>query len=72
MSSPKPFWMVYGEGQRAPTYKHSSPYSAKAEAKRLAADHPSIEFYVLASIGVAKRIEVDFTEIDPTDDGIPF
>lgn len=72
MNSVKPFWMVYGDGQGSPTVKHIHPGPAQAEAKRLALKHPGVAFYVLASIGVAKRIEVEFTDIDPSDDGIPF
>lgn len=41
------FWMVYGVGQRAPTYKHLSEPAAELEAVRLAQANPGIEFVVL-------------------------
>lgn len=47
------FWMVYGEGQRAPTYKHDSRASAEAEALRLARQHPGIAFYALCAVSAA-------------------
>jgi hypothetical protein len=64
------FWMVYGEGQRAPAYVHQTAPSAVAEARRLAREHPGIRFYVLAAIR-------GFVSTDPVielafDDGIPF
>jgi hypothetical protein len=64
------FWMVYGEGQRAPAVTHHSPESATNEARRLARAHPGIRFFVL----VAQRgyMTADpITEIE-IDDGIPF
>jgi len=44
------FWMVYGEGQRAPTYKHASQTAARQEAERLAREHKGTRFYVLEQI----------------------
>ncbi len=41
------FWMVYGVGQRAPTYRHPSAHAAEREAIRLAKECPGIEFVVL-------------------------
>ncbi len=35
-------WLVYGVGQRSPTYEHTSEDSATNEAKRLAREHPGI------------------------------
>lgn len=67
---PEPFFMVYGLGQGAPTLCHPSFESAKAESERLAAKHPGITFYVLASVGKARRVDVEFTPIDL--DPIPF
>ncbi len=50
------FWMVYGEGQGAPTYKHDSLKAASEEAERLAGRHPGIAFYVLkAKSGVVAQ-----------------
>lgn len=62
------FWMVYGTGQGAPTFRHGTFEGAKAEAERLARQSPGIEFYVLRSIGRARRVDVEYTECD----AIPF
>ena len=63
------FWMVYGEGQRAPAYKHETRESAIEEAQRLAGHAPGIRFYVLQTIGCAHKVAVTYTEIE---DGVPF
>ena len=47
------FWMVYGEGQGAPTYKHDSEEAASEEAQRLALRNPGCAFYVLKGVGRA-------------------
>jgi hypothetical protein len=68
------FWMVYGEGQRAPACKHLSFLSAKTEAERLARCNPTIKFFVLCSVSVSSRIDVEtkmLANVNP-DDGIPF
>ena len=41
------FWMVYGVGQRSPTYEHETQYSAEQEARRLARSVPGVQFVVL-------------------------
>jgi len=46
----KPFWMVYGVGQREPTYRHVYYNSAAREAARLARNHPGTVFVVLEAI----------------------
>lgn len=47
-----PFWMVWGEGQRAPTFKHVTRGSADTEAERLANTHRGVQFVVLeAKVG---------------------
>lgn len=43
----KPFWMVYGVGQRGPTYQHDSEGSALREAERLAESSPGTTFVVM-------------------------
>lgn len=67
----KPFFMVYGMGQGAPTARHDSFSRAKAEAERLARNNPGIEFYVLATVGCARKTDVEFTPLN-TDDLVPF
>ena len=45
-TEPKKFWMITGDGNQ-PKKRHYDYGNAKAEAFRLAQDHPGIEFYVL-------------------------
>jgi len=74
------FWMVYGEGQRAPTYKHDTADSARTEAARLSAQNPGISFYVLkAKYGVrTDKPNINGWSlkkrppVDPNADPIPF
>lgn len=47
------FWMVYGEGQGAPTYKHDNLDDAAVEAQRLALRHPGVAFYVVKGVSRA-------------------
>jgi hypothetical protein len=84
MSQPKAhkFWMVYGVGQRGPTYQHSSKALAQLEAQRLASLHPEIVFVVLAAVDAyrtdtpamqrIKIIKPDPADHTVADDGIPF
>lgn len=44
------FWMVYGDGKGAPTYRHSSQLAAKEEAKRIAHSNPGVAFFVLEAV----------------------
>jgi hypothetical protein len=72
------FWMVYGEGQGAPTYKHDTAKSAADEAARLAERHPNVAFYVLKAryAIVADKPEPRGWKLAKApaseDDGIPF
>lgn len=67
------FYMVYGEGQRAPAYKHSSIDAAKREAERLARQHYGISFFVMMPIIVATRVDVETRElVDLSSTGVPF
>ncbi|WP_234834548.1 hypothetical protein [Sinorhizobium meliloti] len=84
MSQPKAhkFWMVYGIGQRGPTYQHYSKALAQLEAQRLASLHPEIVFVVLAAVDAyrtdtpamqrIKIIKPDPADHTVADDGIPF
>lgn len=74
------FWMVYGEGQRAPAYKHDSAASARIEAERLAGLHPGISFYVLKAKRGFRTEKPSASHwslkkrplAEQNDDGIPF
>lgn len=67
IQKPRKFWMVYGEDQRAPSFRHLTKERAKAEAKRLALSHPEIKFFVLAAVDCyrADAPEVKRMKIDP-------
>jgi hypothetical protein len=67
------FWMVYGEGQNPPRFKHDTYDAAQTEAERLARAYPGIAFYVLMPVAVSKRVDVETRELVKLDDiGIPF
>jgi len=66
------FWMVYGDGQRAPTEKHASFEIAKLEAERLCRNNPGIEFFVLQPVSVSKRVDVETRMLVDQGYGIPF
>jgi hypothetical protein len=70
------FWMVYGNGQSAPTVKHKTLYDASREAERLARTVPGVQFYVLQAMAVAERRDVLFRRLagNPyvNDDDLPF
>jgi hypothetical protein len=73
------FWMVYGEGCGAPTYKHDTADSARQEAARLAERNPGTAFYVLKARYAVQANKPQPTgwkltkrRTDPDDDGIPF
>lgn len=76
MEQKEPFWMVYGLGQGAPTFKHDTPDAAKTEAERLARISPGTTFYVLQTVGRARKHDVDFQPIKSShrgfDDDLPF
>ncbi len=67
----KPFWVVWNPSCGLPRMKHNSFSEAKSEAFRLSQTNPGQEFFVLGSCGVAKKIEVTWTEVEDTSD-IPF
>lgn len=64
-----PFWLVWNEQGRAPTYKHVTHESAKAEAERLAALNHGHRFHVLQLMGSCEFNAVRWTEYDSA---IPF
>ncbi len=70
MTRSEPFFMVYGYGQGTPTVIHDTFDQAATEAKRLADCHPGIRFYVLATVGAAEKVSVQFRKIDAEE--IPF
>jgi len=77
---PPRFWMIHGHGRGAPTVQHNSFEKALDEAKRLARNDPGTRFFVLESVAIAVKPDVDVllfskrqqpTPIN-TDDEIPF
>lgn len=77
MSAEK-IWVVYNPQGRAPSYMHTSYESAKTEAKRLARINPDQSFYVMESVGLARKNDVSFyahEAVEPrnlAEDDIPF
>lgn len=67
-----PFFMVYGMGQKQPTARHKTRASATQEAERLARAHPGIEFFVLRTISVSRKLDVLTEEMSPWDRAEPF
>lgn len=82
----KPFWMVYGVGQRAPAFQHETEGSAIREAERLAEVNPGMTFVVLEATQAIRMRKFDRfdlrtapspkgqreSRLPETDDDIPF
>ncbi|WP_375274480.1 hypothetical protein [Methylorubrum thiocyanatum] len=81
----KPFWMVYGLGQSAPRYQHSTEAAALREAERLAEVRPGVTFVVLEATQAVRTRRLDHFDLRTapaprgtripkaeTDDDIPF
>lgn len=66
------FFMVYGEGQQAPTMKHESLIIAQREAERLSRCHAGIRFFVMMPVSVSQRVDVQTRALVNLDDVIPF
>lgn len=66
------FFMVYLEGERTPTFKHTTPESATAEAERLTRVHRK-KAYVLCSIKSIELNEFITEDLRPKNqDDLPF
>ena len=52
------FWMVWNEGNSAPTVKHWSERPAREEAERLARLNPGQVFHVLALVDSCIKTDV--------------
>lgn len=77
--SNKKIWVVYNPNGRAPTHTHHSYDSAKQEARRLARLNHDQPFYVMESIGMARKADVswyvheeDRPQYNFNEDEIPF
>ncbi len=56
------FWMVWGEGQRAPAVTHPNQLDAEKEAERLSSKDAGVIFVVLESLGHFQRGAVFYTK----------
>lgn len=56
------FWLVWNEQGHSPTFKHTSPVTAKMEAERLATQNPGQSFHVLQVTGTARYNAVNWHE----------
>lgn len=54
----KPYFYVYRYGDKAPTVRHETLDEAQAEAERLAATHPGVQFEILQCLGFASTSKV--------------
>lgn len=74
MAKHEQFFLVWSpQGQTPPVVRHPTRAEAVIEAKRLAAQRPGAEFFVLASVGCAKRVDVAWIDhVDDTETEIPF
>jgi SAM-dependent MidA family methyltransferase len=77
MNDQAKFWMVYGIGQREPTFQHWTKDAARKEASRLALANPGSLFVVLAAVDAFRAThpliqEVPIVRRPPMDDDIPF
>lgn len=68
MNSEETFWMVWGEGGNAPTYKHLSETSAQNEAARIARLKPGCRFVVLQAIEAVQVCDIQRTKLS----NVPF
>lgn len=68
------FYMVYGFDQGRPTIRHDSYEIAKAEALRLSRVIPGVKFFVMETVAVAEKIDVQFTDFRKRSDAleVPF
>lgn len=55
-------WVVYNPNGNTPRQTHNSLYNARCEAERLASLNPAQSFYVMESVGFAKKVEVAWFE----------
>lgn len=61
-TKPKKFWLV--KGHRGPaSHEHESEASARAEARRLALQHPSETFYVCEAIEAVFKRDVEMVSL---------
>ena len=72
MNRPDKFWMVYGDGCRAPSHKHKTSDSACDEARRLAMQHRGTRFFVLEAKHGYVMPPDGPTRIDFDNDDMPF
>jgi len=61
----KKFWMVWREGNQAPSVKHETRKKAQEEAERLSSVCGSCErFYVLEALSITRRLEIVTENLD--------
>lgn len=63
------FYMIYVEGQKSPTHKHTTYESAVREAKRLA-EYTKEKTYILCSIESYELNRFEIKDLRPS--GLPF
>lgn len=71
MSNDCGFFMVYGEGQGAPTIRHADEETARKEAERLARNNRGVRFHVLHAFASVISTDIVWRDAVKRDD-IPF
>lgn len=56
------FWLVWREGNQWPKIKHPSEEPARAEAERLAGQHPGELFHVMKSVATCRPVGIAWEE----------
>lgn len=64
------FWMIWNPYGHAPTHKHITVESARAEAERLARLNPGVTFYVLQAVATCAFNQCQWKALET--DPIPF
>lgn len=60
---PEIFWMVSGNGPAV--VRHSEREVAFREARRLAAENPGVEFFVVQAIACIRKVDVETIDMRP-------
>jgi hypothetical protein len=62
------FWIIWNEGNRAPTVRHLSELSARNEAEQLARNNPGQVFHVFVLVDSCRKVDVEWMGQKVVDD----
>ena len=72
MEKQQPFFMVFVEGERNPTYKHTNLEMADSEAKRLSRLTSKIAYVLTTIKSISVPAEFIIEDLRPDKDYLPF